>query len=116
MLLCLVTLFPFLHLISMSLSSPEAASKFGLHLIPEGLNIDAYKKVFENDYIFSGYANTIINTILSVVLSLLVMTLMAYALSKKHLVHRTFSPASSCSQMFFQGGLIQLTCLSGTLA
>ena len=105
-LLCLVTLFPFLHLISMSLSSPEAASKFGLHLIPEGLNIDAYKKVFENDYIFSGYANTIINTILSVVLSLMVMTLMAYALSKKHLVHRTFFTGFVVFTMFFQGGLI----------
>lgn len=105
-LLVVVTLFPFLHLISMSFSSPEAASKFGLHLIPEGFNLDAYRKVFENGYILSGYANTIINTVITVILSLFVMTLMAYALSKKYLVHRTFFTGFVVFTMFFQGGLI----------
>lgn len=106
LLLTLTTIFPFLHVIALSFSAPSEAARFGVHIIPKEWSFDAYKTVFESDFLFKGYLNTIIITVITVVSSLAVMTLMAYALSKQDLVHRRFFTGFVVFTMFFSGGLI----------
>ena len=105
-LLAVTTLFPFLHIISLSFSTPSEAARFGVHIIPKEWSLGAYKTVFKSKFLFTGYMNTIIITVSTVVLSLIVMTLMAYALSKRDLVHRKFFNGFVVFTMFFSGGLI----------
>lgn len=105
-LLAFTTIFPFIHIISISFSTPAEAVRFGVHIIPKEWSFDAYKTVFESEFLITGYLNTIIITVITVVASLTVMTLMAYPLSKTDLVHRGFFTGFVVFTMFFSGGLI----------
>ena len=54
-LLCIVMVYPFWHVIMMSLSSVEATAKGGVFLWPKGFNLDTYAKVFNDSTIWLFY-------------------------------------------------------------
>ncbi len=62
-LLCIVMVYPFWHVIMMSLSSVEATAKGGVFLWPKGFNLETYAKVFNDPSIWSGYFTTILVTL-----------------------------------------------------
>ncbi|SDC13104.1 carbohydrate ABC transporter membrane protein 2, CUT1 family [Paenibacillus sp. UNCCL117] len=105
-LFCISILYPFIHVLSISLSTPEEAIRPGIHLYPRSFTTAAYAQAFQTKGIWMGYYNTIFRTVVGTFLSLLVMTLGAYALSKKYLPHRSFYTMLIVITMFFSGGLI----------
>ncbi|MBO9605592.1 MAG: carbohydrate ABC transporter permease [Paenibacillaceae bacterium] len=105
-LLCLSILYPFLHLLSVSFSTPEAARQAGLLPIPREWSAAAYRQAFAYDSIWIGYGNTVLRTVAGTFLSLVVMTATAYALSKKTLPHRRIFTLLIVFTLFFNGGLI----------
>ena len=52
-------------------------------LTPLGFSVEAYKKVFLNPNIISGYKNTLIILVVGVSLNLVMTSLAAYVLSRK---------------------------------
>ncbi len=106
LLFAIITLVPFLNLITMSFSAPEVASQLGLHLFPTEFHFDSYQKVFEADYIWKGFANSILITVAGTLMTVLVSVLAAYPLSKKYLMHRGFWTGIIVFTMFFTGGMI----------
>lgn len=59
-LLCFVTLYPFLYVLFASLSDPTEMARFrGMLFYPKGFNLEAYKAVMDNPMILTGYRNTI---------------------------------------------------------
>lgn len=103
-LLCASTLYPFIYLVSMSLST--SSINVSISLIPKEITFDYYLRVFKNDLIISGYINTIIRTVSGTLLSLIATFAMAYPLSKKYFLYRNFWTAIIVFTMFFDGGLI----------
>lgn len=55
----LVWLYPLVFVVSASFSSPEELLAGNVFLFPKGFNLDAYKYVFQNKDIMTGYRNTI---------------------------------------------------------
>lgn len=106
--LTLVTVIPFMQVITISVSPASVANTFGLHLFPTEIDLSGYRKVFSNSLIWSSYANTIIRTILGTSISMILLILGAYPLSKKYLPNRKFWTAMIIFTMYFQGGLIPL--------
>ncbi|MGO4496004.1 carbohydrate ABC transporter permease [Paenibacillus sp. 2RAB27] len=104
--LCISVLYPFVHGLSVSLSTPEEALRPGIHLYPKHFSMSSYKQSFQTNGIWVGYFNTLFRTVVGTFLSLVVMTLGAYALSKKYLPHRHFYTMLIVLTMFFSGGLI----------
>ncbi|MBD2845021.1 carbohydrate ABC transporter permease [Paenibacillus sp. IB182496] len=107
-LLGVTTLYPFIHVLSVSLSSPSEAMRPGVHLWPKALTLDAYVHAVRLNGIWIGFANTIYRTVIGTLLSVFVMSLGAYALSKKHLPHRSAYTMLVVVTMFFSGGLIPM--------
>lgn len=105
-LMCASMLYPFIHLISISFSSPEAAMQQGFHLWPKQFSFASYDKAIHYRGIWTGYANTIFRTVVGTLLSLVFITMTAYALSKKRLPHRRFYTMFIVTTLFFNGGLI----------
>lgn len=103
--LCLLTLYPFVHLLSLSLS-PGDLSLTSLHLLPPDITWVNYQKVLTNEYILSGFLNTITRTVLGTALSVCVTVFAAYPLAKRFFPHRTFWTGYIVFTMFFSGGLI----------
>ena len=106
-LLIVAMVYPCLHVLFASLSDSNKLMQHGGFLIkPIGFTFAAYKEVFQNRLIGTGYINTLINLVCSVVLNISLTTLGAYALSRKEMMLRKPLMLMITFTMFFSGGLI----------
>lgn len=101
-----VTLYPFVYVISMSLSSLEAVAAQKVKLLPVGFSLDSYKLVFSNPDLLRSYYNTIWYTVVGTVLSVAVTILGAYPLSRRELIWRKPFMLAIIVTMYFSGGMI----------
>lgn len=104
--LCIAIILPFMLITTISLSPPEVLNEFGFHLIPTKISLEGYRRVFQNDLIWTAYLNTIIRVVIGTSLNVILTVLMAYPLSKKYFPHRTFWTGAIVFTMYFSGGLI----------
>lgn len=98
--------YPFWHVIMMSLSSVEATAKGGVFLWPKGFNLDTYAKVFNDSTIWSGYFTTITVTLSGAFFGTLFTATTAYPLSKKYLPFSKTMLLLVLFTMLFSGGMI----------
>ena len=75
-------------------------------LTPLGFSVEAYKKVFLNPNIISGYKNTLFILVVGVFLNLIMTSLAAYVLSRKNVMWKKPLMIFIMITMFFSGGLI----------
>ncbi|MGI2294977.1 carbohydrate ABC transporter permease [Paenibacillus sp. GXUN7292] len=104
--LSVLFVYPFIHVLSISLSTPTEAIRPGLHLFPQEFSLEAYRKAISSAQIWYGFRNTIFRTVVGTALSVIVMVMAAYPLSKKYLPDRRFYTLFIVMTMFFSGGLI----------
>jgi putative aldouronate transport system permease protein len=106
-LLCVVCLYPLLHVVfaSFSLADRLIAHK-GFLLGPLGFTLDGYKAVFGDASILRGYLNTIVYTTLGVGINMVMTILGAYTLSRRALLWKKPIMLIITITMFFSGGLI----------
>ena len=103
----LVTLYPILYVLFASLSdSNKLLAHNGLLLRPLGLQMGAYKEVFANPMVLSGFGNSVFYVVVGTLFSLLATTLGAFALSRKRLWIKKYINILVVVTMFFSGGLI----------
>ena len=102
-----VTLYPMLHVLFASLSSPSAFMFHeGVLLKPAGFSLSAYKAVFQDPSIRIGYTNTIFIVVVGVLLNIAMTSVCAYVLSRKRFYMRNAFMFVIVITMFFSGGLI----------
>ena len=107
-LLTLVTLYPFVHVISGAISGPGALiGHKGALLWPKGIpTLKAFELVFRNPNIVTGYINTIIVLVLGTSLNIVMTSLGAYVLSRKQFAIRNIMMFMIVFTMYFSGGMI----------
>ncbi|MEK4476164.1 carbohydrate ABC transporter permease [Paenibacillus sp. FSL R7-0048] len=101
-----VTLYPFLHMLAVSLSSDVHVMKNTVSFWPKGFNLNMYKLVLGDSQIWVAYKNTLIYTVLGTLISLLVTSTGAYALSHSDMALRKSFTLLIVVTMFFSGGMI----------
>lgn len=109
LILLLVTIavfYPLYFIVIASFSDPAAVASGNVHLLPKGFNLDGYAKVFENQKIWTGYANSILYTVVGTAINLALTIMAAYGLSKKTLPGQGVLMGLITFTMFFSGGLI----------
>lgn len=102
----LICAYPIYLVIINSFSDPNLVAQGKVFIIPLGPTLEAYKMVFANDEIMSGYWNTLCYTLVGVGLNMLLTIPAAYALSKKDLMGGSFVMKLIVISMYFTGGLI----------
>jgi len=105
-LVVLICFVPFLYMLALSLSSPEAIINNKVSLFPVGLNFEAYNQIFTYPNFFKAYGNTIFYTVGGTLISLFMSALFAYAMSKRFLKGHKLVMMLIVFSMFFSGGLI----------
>ncbi|UPK45475.1 carbohydrate ABC transporter permease [Paenibacillus pabuli] len=116
LLLCVVTLYPFLYVLFASLSDPAEIARFrGMLFFPTGFNLDAYKAVMDNPMILTGYRNTIFYVVGGTAINLFMTTLGAYALSRRNVYFNNSIMLMIVITMVFNGGLIPTFLLVNSL-
>ncbi|GLJ61774.1 sugar ABC transporter permease [Microbacterium barkeri] len=105
-LVCAVTLYPFINLVAKAFSSEGYIAAGEVNLIPRGFNIDTFRVVMSDEMFWTNYGNTFLYTIVGTIIAMAITTTYAYALSKPYLKGRTFFVGIAVFTMFFGGGLI----------
>ncbi len=103
-----VCLFPFLYVISNSISDPAYVISQSVYIVPKGFSLGAYKMVFENQQVWVSYRNTIFYTVVGTTLNIFTTALFAYPLSRADFSGRRFFNIFILITMFFSGGIIPL--------
>ena len=105
--LCALVLFPFVLLVSASLSSAESLANFGYQLIPNPVDLGAYKFVLQSPgTILRAYGVTFLFSIISMVMAVAFMSMVAYPLARTKLKGKGFINFFLYFTMLFGGGLV----------
>jgi putative aldouronate transport system permease protein len=107
LLFSLLALIPFVMLLSASFSSEVSFGKYGYTLIPQDFSLEAYEYLF-NDFgqIINSYFITIVVTFIGSSLGLLIMSLLAFSISRKDFKFRKPLSFYVFFTMLFNGGLV----------
>lgn len=101
-----VILYPLIFVLVASISDPMEIFQGNVWLWPKGFNLEAYKQVFRNGDIFTGYKNTLIYTVVGTLVTIIITFSAAYPLSRKKLYGRSKLMGFFLFTMFFSGGMI----------
>ena len=102
----LVTAYPFLYVVSVSISDGAAVARGDVLLFPKGFSLDAFSMVLKYDQLWVSYGNTFIYTFFGTIANMVFTCLAAYPLSKRHFFLRRKLNFFVVFTMYFSGGLI----------
>ncbi len=103
-----VTVYPFLYLVSVSISDAAIMNKSPVILLPKGFSLDAYAKVMQDAKLWRGFRNSVVIMVSEVSISLCCTMMMAYPLA----LRGGFTKYSSVMMkmvmfsVYFSGGMI----------
>ena len=97
---------PLVFIVNASFSDPRLVASGEVLLYPKGVTLEGYKNIFNNRFIWSGYANTILYTITGVAVNMLFTVCCAYAVSRDDFIPRNLIMRLVTFTMFFSGGMI----------
>jgi len=103
-----VCVYPFVYVVSVSISSGEAVNKGLVTLLPVDLDFEATKRVLKYKQIWTAYGNTIFYTITGTIMNVVFTCLAAYPLSRKSFGFRKPMNFLLAFTMYFSGGLIPI--------
>lgn len=105
-LMAIAALYPFVYVLSASISLPYHVVTGKVLLLPKGFTFDAYKQVLGNPDIWLAYGNTIFYTVAGTAVSMILTICGAYALSKRRIRGRKWITIFVTLTLWFDAGMI----------
>ena len=102
----LLSILPFIYILAVSLSSPDAIIRGDVTFFPIGFNTEAYRTVFTDDSMLRSMLFTVILTVTYTALAMFMTTCLAYPLTKKSFRGKKFFMLIVIVTMYFSGGII----------
>lgn len=102
----IITLYPFIYTISMSISDKQYVISRSVWLFPRGFSLGSYGLLFQNPDIWQSYYNTIWYTTVGTLINVVCTFIAAYPLSRKKFFLRNQLMVFITFTMFFSGGMI----------
>lgn len=100
-------LFPFIMVISGSLSTEKDIMDYGYTLIPRSVTFDSYRILFlGSNRIFDAYGVSLLVTVAGTFLSLFVTSMGAYVMARRSFKFRNILSVYVIITMLFNGGLV----------
>ncbi len=104
--LMFITLYPVLNTVAYSFSDGMDAVKGGLGLWPRVFSTKAYNELLNDTAVYKAFLISLSKTVITTVLNLFFTSMLAYALSRKEYVLRTFITTLMVLTMYVNAGLI----------
>lgn len=105
-LLMIVTLYPFLNMLAVSLNDANDSIKGDVYLWPRVFTWSNYQYVFQEATIFHATLISILRTVIGTVVTVFCSAMVAYTISRQEFVLRKFVSLAFVLTMYFNGGLI----------
>lgn len=105
--IAIITIYPIFYVAVCSISDGnQLIGARGLILWPKGFDLSAYKAVFSNPNIFSGYRTTLIVVVIGTTLSVLTTAIGAFLITRKDFAAKKVMSYMMVFTMYFTGGMI----------
>ena len=104
--LVIVTLYPFLNTIAVSLNNAQDSIRGGIYLWPREFTWANYKYIFSDNNIINASVISVLRTVIGTVVTVLASAMVAYAISREHFVLRKFVTIAFILTMYINAGLI----------
>ncbi|AZK46744.1 carbohydrate ABC transporter permease [Paenibacillus lentus] len=101
-----ITLYPFLNVLAISLNDSTDTVRGGIYLWPREFTWENYKTIFSYSSLIQGFKITILRTLSGTVLGLLSGSMLAYTLSRQDFKSRKFISTFLALTMYVSGGLV----------
>ena len=105
-LISLTTIYPFIYIAAVSLSSVPAVIRGDIFFWPQEFTIEGYQMIFRDGEILRAYYNTVWYTAVGTVFNVFFTMLAAYPLSRKYFTLRSPIMLFVAITMFFSGGMV----------
>ena len=104
--LMFITLYPVLNTVAYSFNDGMDALKGGLGIWPRVFSVKAYDELLNDSAVYKAFLISLSKTVITTVLNLFFTSMLAYALSRKEYVLRTFITTLMVLTMYVNAGLI----------
>ena len=103
----LICIIPLIMIVIVSFTSERSIKQNGFQLIPEEFSLDAYRLLAANPgQLINAYGVTIFNTVVGTVLSVILVSQIAYTVSRKTFIFRKQLNLYIYITMLFSGGMV----------
>ncbi|MFD1956854.1 carbohydrate ABC transporter permease [Paenibacillus thailandensis] len=104
--LMIVTLYPFINTLAVSLNAASDSIKGGIYLWPREFSMENYKFVFKEATILNATLISVFRTVIGTVITVFCSAMVAYTISRQEYVLRKFVTIAFIVTMYINGGLI----------
>lgn len=106
LILIVVTLYPFVNTLAVSLNDANDSIRGGIYLKPRVFTFNNYEYVFREAVILHSAMISALRTVIGTVLTVFCSAMVAYTISRQEYVLRKFVSIAFILTMYFNGGLI----------
>ncbi|MEN3012135.1 MAG: carbohydrate ABC transporter permease [Dictyoglomus thermophilum] len=104
--LVVITLYPFLYVLAVSLNDPFDTIKGGITIFPRIFTLDNYKEIFNYPSIGRAALISTLRTVIGTITGVFSTAIVAYVLSRKDFFARKFITTLFIITMYVGGGLV----------
>lgn len=105
--IAILTIYPFLNVLAISLNDANDTIKGGIHILPRKFTLQNYKEIFEGtSRIPRGFVNSVLRTVIGTCLGVISTAMLAYTLSRREFVFNKFVTIVFVLTMYVSGGII----------
>ena len=104
----IITLYPIILVISLSISDPINVMNQKVLLFPKGFSLESYKYIIKDTEMWISYGNTLFYAVVGTSINVVLTALGAYTLSRKKFCMGNQIMIMITLTMFFNGGLVPL--------
>lgn len=105
-LIMIVTVYPFLNVLAISLNDSTDTVRGGIHIWPREFTLKNYRTIFSYTSLIQGFKITILRTLIGTIFGLISSSMLAYTLSRPDFKARKFVSTFLALTMYFSGGLV----------
>lgn len=107
LLVIVVTLYPFLNVLAISLNDATDTVKGGIHILPRAFTLQNYKEIFSgSSKLPRAFVNSVLRTVIGTATGVLATTMVAYTLSRRDFIFNKLVTLLFIITMYVGGGLI----------
>jgi len=104
--LMLITLYPFVNTLAVSLNQATDTIRGGITLMPRVFTLDNYAYIFREASIMHATMISVLRSVIGTLLTVFCSAMVAYTMSRQEYVLRKFVTLAFILTMYFNGGLI----------
>lgn len=105
--IAIVTIYPFLNVLAISLNDASDTVKGGVHILPRIFTLENYKEIFKNgDNLGTGLFISVARTVVGTATGVIASAMVAYTISRREFVFNKAITILFVLTMYVGGGLI----------